>query len=217
MKIFLYFFSTTLACTVGLIISLIVIISPYILPNTVPINYLGLGIFLFVILSVVTLLSFASDFEYFKRRRYEIKGQFIENDSIKADIIRLKDLSLSEIKMNLENIFDEKTPKYIYSKTYLEDNLALVLSLALLIVQTDNDNSDFKRKTNNLTNFLKEYHKKTIYEIDIVTLDKIKKDFNSIIELHFNRNKLEQSECKLLENSNGDNFKIYKLVEKEKN
>lgn len=182
MEIFLYFFSTTLACTVGLIISLIVIISPYILPNTVPINALGLGIFLFVILSVVTLLSFASDLEYFKRRRYEIKGQLLENNCIKADIIRLKNLSLSEFKMNLETIFDEKTPKYIYSKTYLEENLALVLSLALLTLQTDNDNYDFKKKINNLTNFLKDYSKKTIYEIDIVTLDKIKKDFDSIIK-----------------------------------
>lgn len=203
MEIFLYFFSDTLSWIGGLIISIILSIIPYFLPNIFSINDCALGIFLFVILSVYTLKAFFNDFQYFKEKRYEKKGELLENSCIKADIIRLKDLSISEIKMNLENIFDEKIPKYIYSKTYLEDNLALVLSLALLIVQTDNDNSDLRKKTNNLTNFLKEYYKKTIYEIDIVTLDKIKKDFNTIIELHFNRNRLEQSEYKLLENSNG--------------
>lgn len=202
MEIFICFFSTTLACTVGLIISLIVIISPYIFPNTVPINALGLGIFLFVILAVCTLISFSSNFQHFNKYRYEKKGHLFELRSSKSDIKYLKDLSLSEFKMSLENIFNQKTPKYIYSESYLIENLALVLSLALLTIQTDNYTSDLKKKTSELTNFLKRYSQKSIYQIDIETLDKIKKDFNSIIELQFNRNRLEQSEYKLLENSN---------------
>lgn len=87
--------------------------------------------------------------------------------------------------MSVENILDGKTPKYIYSKDYLIENLALVLSLALLTVQTDNDNSDFKKKVNKFTNFLKRYSEKSIYEIDIETLNKIKKDFDSIIKFKF--------------------------------
>lgn len=185
MEIFIYFFSETLSFFVGIILSFIIIISPHILPD-VPQYAFGLGVTLFIFTSVFTLRAFFNDFKYFKKDRYHRKGTLFEWNSNKADIKYLKDLSLSEFKINLENILDGKTPKYIYSESYLIQNLALVLSLALLTIQTDNDSSDFKNKVNQLTNFLKRYSEKSIYEIDIETLNKIKKDFDSIIKFKFN-------------------------------
>ena len=183
MEIFLYFFNETLSFFVGVIISLIIIISSCILPDLPPYTF-ALGVTLFVFTSVITLRAFFYDFKDFKENRYRKKGTLFEWNSNKADIKYLKDLSLSEFKMSVENILDGKTPKYIYSKDYLIENLALVLSLALLTVQTDKDNSDFKKKVNKLTNFLKRYSEKSIYEIDIETLNKIKKDFDSIIKFN---------------------------------